>query len=94
MDMEAQRDDRNAVDNVGQSRSMEWNSEGEVTTVVVAGVRITVRFVNRKGRRARIAIVAQRDATFTNSCDQTRTLALHASLSKGTSSRLSARVRR
>ena len=38
------------------SKSIEWYSEGQGRDVVVAGVRMTVRFVGRKGRRARIAI--------------------------------------
>jgi hypothetical protein len=37
-------------------QSIEWYSEGETRTVDVDGVEITIRFVRRHGRRARIAI--------------------------------------
>jgi hypothetical protein len=36
--------------------SIEWYSEGQVRTAKVGGVQFTVRFVARRGRRARIAI--------------------------------------
>ena len=42
----------------GRSQSIEWYHEGQARLVELDGVRIHVRFVGRKGRRARIAIVA------------------------------------
>jgi hypothetical protein len=47
------------------SQSIDWYSEGQSRTVDVAGVRIVVRFVGRKGRRGRIAIEAPAGAVFT-----------------------------
>ena len=38
------------------SKSIDWYSEGQGRDVVVAGVRMTVRLVGRKGQRARITI--------------------------------------
>ena len=40
------------------SQCIDWFSEGESKTVEVAGVRVTIRFVGRKGRRGRISITA------------------------------------
>lgn len=48
------------------STSIDWYSEGESRVVEVDGVRVTIRFVGRKGRRARIAIVAAAGAVFRN----------------------------
>jgi hypothetical protein len=45
-------------------QSIEWYSEGEERVVDVGGVRIAVRFVGRKGRRARIAITAPPGTVF------------------------------
>jgi hypothetical protein len=45
-------------------QSIDWYSEGQVRVVEVAGVRITVRFIGRKGRRGRIAIEAPAGAVF------------------------------
>jgi hypothetical protein len=39
-------------------QSIEWYSEGQARIVQADGVRITIRFVGRRGRRARIAITA------------------------------------
>lgn len=36
--------------------SVDWYSPGQTRIVDVAGVRLTIRLVDRKGRRARIAI--------------------------------------
>jgi hypothetical protein len=47
------------------SQSIDWYAEGEARDVDVAGVRVTVRFVGRKGRRARIAITGPAGALFT-----------------------------
>ena len=41
-----------------------WYSEGESMTVEVSGVRVNMRFIGRKGRRARIAITAPAGAKF------------------------------
>ena len=46
------------------SQSIEWYHEGEVRTVVVDGVVVTVKLVGRKGRRARIVISAPPGAVF------------------------------
>jgi hypothetical protein len=43
---------------------IDWYSEGQSRVVEVAGVRITVRFVGRRGRRGRIAIEAPAGAVF------------------------------
>jgi hypothetical protein len=48
----------------GTCQSIDWYAEGQARTVDVAGVRITVRFIGRKGRRGRIAIVAPAGAVF------------------------------
>ena len=45
-------------------QSIDWYSEGESRTVAVDGIRLVVRFVGRKGRRARIAIQAPPGAEF------------------------------
>ncbi len=44
--------------------SIDWYAEGESRIVDVGGVRVTVRFVGRKGRRGRILIAAPAGATF------------------------------
>ena len=46
-------------------QSIDWYAEGQSRTVEIAGVRITVRFIGRKGRRGRIAIEAPAGAVFT-----------------------------
>ena len=46
------------------SQCIDWYAEGESRTVEVAGVRITVRFIGRKGRRGRICISAPSGAVF------------------------------
>ena len=43
---------------------IDWYSEGESRVVEVGGVRVTVRFVGRKGRQGRIAIEAPAGAVF------------------------------
>ena len=48
------------------SQSIDWYAEGQSRTVDVDGVRVTVRFVARKGRRARIAITAPAEAVFSS----------------------------
>jgi hypothetical protein len=47
-----------------RSVSIDWYSEGEERTVEVDDVRITVRFIGRRGRRGRIAIEAPAGAAF------------------------------
>jgi hypothetical protein len=47
-----------------QCESLDWYAEGESRTVVVDGVQVTVRYVGRKGRRSRIAVVAPAGAAF------------------------------
>ena len=46
------------------SQSIDWYAEGEERIVEASGMRVVVRFVGRKGRRGRIAIVAPAGATF------------------------------
>jgi len=46
------------------STSIDWYAEGETKVVEAHGVRVTIRFVGRKGRRARIAIIAPAGAVF------------------------------
>jgi hypothetical protein len=46
------------------SQSIDWYHEGESRTVEVSGIKVTVRFIGRKGRRGRIAITAPAGATF------------------------------
>ena len=45
---------------------IDWYSEGEERVVEAGGVRITIRFVGRRGRRGRIAISAPAGAVFTS----------------------------
>jgi hypothetical protein len=45
-------------------QSIDWYSEGESRVVEIGEVSIEVRYVRRKGRRARIAIAAPAGATF------------------------------
>ncbi len=45
-------------------QSIDWYSEGQARSVDVDGVRITIRFVGRRGRRARIAVTAPTGARF------------------------------
>lgn len=51
--------------------SVEWYAVGQTTIVEIAGVRLAIRLVDRKGRRARIAVTATsavaRDDTRTES---------------------------
>jgi hypothetical protein len=46
------------------STLIDWFSEGESKVVEIAGVRIVVRFVGRRGRKGRIAIEAPAGARF------------------------------
>jgi hypothetical protein len=54
--------DRTAV-----SQSFDWFSEGESKMVEANGIQVVVRYVARKGRRARIAITAPAGAVFRDS---------------------------
>jgi len=47
------------------SRCIDWYAEGQSRMVEVDGVHINVRFVGRKGRKARISIEAPAGAVFT-----------------------------
>ncbi len=49
-----------------KSRSIDWYSEGEFRTVRVADVEVTIVYLGRKGRRARIAITGPPSASFTS----------------------------
>ena len=53
-----------AAAEAGRSQCIDWYHEGQTRLVEANGVRIEVRFVGRKGRRARIAIVAPPGAAF------------------------------
>jgi hypothetical protein len=46
------------------SKSIEWYTEGEARDVEFERVRLTVRYVGRKGRRARIAIIGPAGTVF------------------------------
>jgi hypothetical protein len=46
------------------STCIDWYAEGQSRTVECGGVRMTVRFVGRKGRRGRIVIEAPAGAVF------------------------------
>ena len=52
-----------------QSCSIEWYAEGQSRIVECNGLRITIRLVGRKGRRARIAIAAPAGATFSSATE-------------------------
>lgn len=41
-----------------QHQTIEWFAPGQERVVEVNGVPVTIRFVGRKGRRARIAVVS------------------------------------
>ena len=49
------------------SQTYDWFSEGQSRTVAVDGIEVVVKFVARKGRRARIAITAPAGAVFRGS---------------------------
>ena len=51
------------ADDPAQTR-IAWYSPGQSCTVEINGAQVTVRFVGRKGRRARIAILASAEAQF------------------------------
>ena len=46
------------------SQLIDWFSEGQTLAVEFAGIVMTVRYVCRKGRRARIAITGPAGAVF------------------------------
>ena len=46
------------------SRSIDWHAEGESRVVEIDGIKVVVHVVGRKGRRARIMIVAPAGAVF------------------------------
>ena len=46
------------------TQCIDWYHEGQSRTVVVGDVNVTVRFVGRDGRRARVAITAPAGAIF------------------------------
>jgi hypothetical protein len=46
------------------STSIDWYADGQSRTVECNGVRMTVRFLGRKGRRCRIVIEAPAGAVF------------------------------
>jgi hypothetical protein len=51
------------------SQCIDWYTEGEERIVEADGIRIAVRFMGRKGRRGRIAIMAPPGAAFL-ACDR------------------------
>jgi hypothetical protein len=56
------------------SQLIDWFAEGQTFEVEFAGVVMTVRYVCRKGRRARIAITGPAGAVF-RSLDSSETVA-------------------
>jgi hypothetical protein len=64
--MEAERPARQTMDALKPPvcRCIDWYSEGESRVVEVGGVRVTVRYVGRKGRRGRLEIIAPAGASF------------------------------
>ena len=46
------------------SQCIDWYAQGESREVECNGVRVTIRFVGRKGRRGRISIEAPPGAVF------------------------------
>lgn len=46
------------------SQSIDWYAEGSGRAIEVPGVVVTVRYLGRKGRRARISIVGPPGTTF------------------------------
>ena len=42
---------------------IEWYHKGEERTVEVAGMRVSVKLVARKGRRVRVAVLVEPEAT-------------------------------
>jgi len=57
--MREARKQNDAHETVRQTtQSIDWYAPGQSRTVEIDGVQVTVRFVGRNGRRARIAIVA------------------------------------
>ena len=57
-------DDRKSDPRQHTSQSTDWYSEGQCRVVRVNDVEVTIRYVVRKGRRARIAIQAPPGAVF------------------------------
>jgi hypothetical protein len=53
---------------------IDWFAEGQILAVEVDGVVVTIRYLTRKGRRARIAIAAPSGAVF-RSLDSSETVA-------------------
>lgn len=52
------------IDSPPTSRCVDWYAEGQSRTVEVHGIRVTIRFIGRKGRRGRIEIEAPSGAVF------------------------------
>ena len=61
---ERKRDRTSIVEVEMTSRYIDWYAEGQECTVEACGIRMIVRFVGRKGRRARIMITAPAGSTF------------------------------
>jgi hypothetical protein len=59
-----QKDDTTGLEVSNVRRSIDWYRPGEARTVDIGGHRITVVLVERRGRRARIAITAPAGALF------------------------------
>ena len=54
----------NSPPQASTSQCIDWYAQGESREVECNGVRVTVRFVGRKGRRGRIVIEAPPGAVF------------------------------
>lgn len=55
---------RGVTSDLPTCQSIDWYHEGESRVVRVAGIEVTVRYVGRQGRRARLAIVAPAGAAY------------------------------
>jgi hypothetical protein len=62
--MQNERTDNQAEPAAPRTSVTGWYHEGETMQVTCNGVTVTVRYVNRGGRRARIAITAPAGAVF------------------------------
>ena len=59
-----QPDGKQSATDLPTTVCVDWYSEGESRTIDCGDVRVTVRFIGRKGRRGRIKIEAPAGAVF------------------------------
>lgn len=67
MDVASLQNDSGQENRTGTSQSIDWFAEGESRTVDVDGIQVVVKYIGRKGRRARISITAPMGAVFESS---------------------------